>query len=1821
MQWIRDYMNLIIQTNLSPSLNSAKFITFQILIYYLQLTHFITQNYDENVFRLIKNISEICVLTPLLQSIYAVNVLTGILLILLNLLPYLIILHRKFTNEHQKVAIISKSLSQYATKLVNCYFLYFTWFLYLPQMHYIGWNFLSQKDLFLIVISTIILCISTGSLLISNIYFINFEFNEQSLRKHFTYYNCYAQLLIIPMAILNQSAESLYQLIGRIIHGIILFVLIYEAYVELPFGFSKYSTVYNRLLIMHILLFIFTSYLYSSPEQAYSLLAIMLILQPVSQYLFQTLIQHKRLKTYHNTVNQYYELLIIEDFFDLIQAAQKSKKRIIELIQKFSLHLNRCQSVKCQCKKIGAVGVLRQEDAVILTSCLFRIGFEKHRNDSKNLEIYSLKFLTFINKYRNNAPKSYQELKILFQKKREYSFYFIQISLLLQFILQAQMQKDEDYNINKDTRVSNVKLQVSKSERSIVQTLYQMEQIKQNLLPLLMQLTQFKVQFWKQYLAGKFSNFSEIEIEVKKLQLLKNQILNQLKIYQPIFYTHGRTFNVQFLKYSALIDLLLFNNVRKYFELERERREILQLEKSMNSFDITNINFFKGEAISVKVCIAQGPNIGKVLNEVISPLIPKFFGFHHFDNPMEAFLDFTKGNINTLMPTWLEPVHDEIMQNYIRRGGTARIGKYFQTFAKIYDKTLIRCQVYLAHNFSQNLTDDFTMIGCLKSLEVDQPKFIPGKEPKKIKDVAFKGTQHILFDVNGTILGITQGLYQMIERLQRIKSNQKVESLKNHSHEKSKSENSSIESESFDVYQQQWSNEMLRIDEFYQKVLIWMLLPFVPREIEQTGIEYLMDGETPPKNRYPNLVDLETSNSIVSNKETYLFIPEDINLFVSQYEKVLQKIMDDVRVQSNNFSSGSYKGMKSEYQESESLSAQQSVTIYNEKLCSFYFDQHLKSHQALQFGTTRQSEIQKTSMKPSSQSQVTLHSEEDSEQLKTKAEKIYYDKYTKYIEKITLQNFNPVPIIYSVNYEEYRYKKNDVGQKQQFFVIELVVNESQLLTTMGYKRQVRETIKQACLNFQSKRLLIEQQVQTEDSNSVQSNISEQISDHDGEIINYMFPTHPSHYYEDLYFQSPKLDQDSNQFQSNEDKNEPQKKQSINTQDSLIKGSFKLKFPERNLALKTMNKYLDRKRQQDFFNETDSKLAIDSRASQQQIQEEHQVKYSENLKLFDQNYKSIHSKMEIFKNPTSFKIQKYLLYFVLFLIIGYIILLTIAVLQQYNFNECFDLIELMLSTQQSYSQITHGLFRLELSNKFSIDKNLTEFYSLQIDSNLQNLINLQSEQLININQINFSVNQFYNIEYQMILNPTLQQTIQMSLAQFYKIKNNSANNSQVALNSIANLKEIGQLPKLAYDNCYDDQVQNEEQLQSLLTIYMLIIFFLVMLLQFLQVPLISKLKNDHRRLYKLVIKLQIYEVQDEIETYEHILSIFKKSLYEWMLIDFVQETRMFENSLDNIQFQTQQLTDQSQNLLLNNSNKKNKFKLLEKLKKQRINQFKYIIILMMGLIVILAYFLIIFFVIFILSQQLFANADFLFKFKLIQSYFINIINNIDLVSYNTYDQQSFINLMSQEEFNNYSLSLKSDQQDQYIEFNNNFASIVSDEQLQYNLQQINENNICLDQIGIACNETDSFKLNPNILQYYQHGMKYLITQIDKLIESQPHFFYDSINNNSFKQVQDFYSNNDHIVYIDYGSEILISAYAKLVETAHQEFDQALTIYKQTLLIFILSVGMMGLLIISMLGRLLLNMQQDSISTCQSSLLLISPKRYLNQNIAQLTQKKR
>ncbi|CAD8081922.1 unnamed protein product [Paramecium primaurelia] len=1873
MNWkiLGDFISLIIQTNLSPSLNNQFFTSFQITFYYLQLTYFLVSENHEYIYRLINTLSRISLITPIFIDSYSINMLIGIIIILINIVPYIIITYRKITNKNNN---ISKSILQMSTMIVNYYFLYFSWFLYLPQLYYVGWNYI-YSSASLLILASIVLILTILSLIISNVYFINFEFNEQHLRKHFSYSDLLAQLLMIPMALLYLNNDTTTQLISRILHGLILIIQIYDAYFSLPLGFSASGLILNRALMTHSVIFTFSSIKALSTASPYSLATIMLIMQPVVQYLFQILFESKRSNVYISsniTKNQYYDLLYIEDFFELSQLAQKNKQIEIEFIQKLVLHTNRCNSTKCQCRKIEPSKILQFNQIVIMISCLFKGSFEKYKHHQLNLrvfEIFSLKFLTFINKYKHNAPKSYQELKILFQKKRDYSFYFIQMCLVLQQILQAQLRKDEDYNINKDTRVSNVKLQVSKSEHSIVQDLYQMEQVKNNIIPLLLQVGQFKQQFWKSFKEGKFSEYSQIEKEVRKLQQLRDNLILQFNVYQPIFYHNGRTFNVQFLKFNALINLLLFNNLRKYFELEKERKEILQFEKSMNSFEITNINFFKGEAISVKVCIAFGPNIGKVMNKVISPLIPKFFGFGHFQHPLNSFIDYTKGNINQLMPAWLEPVHDEMMQNYIRRGVTARIGKYFQTFAKLYDKTLIKCQVYLAHNFSQELEDDFTMIGCLKSLEEEQPKFI-GDDGKRLKNVAFKGYQYVLFDLNGNIMGITRGIYKMIEKMQRLVVNKgtyhEIDQLKS-SNNISKSDNSSQESESYNAFDQKWSNIELSIDDFYGKVFIWMILPFISREIESTGIEFLMNGQTPPKNRYQNLTDLDISNLLVQNKETYLFIPEDINLFVQQYEKILQKIVDDVRVQSNNFSSGSaYKAQKSDYQEIDQFNT---VTIFNEKLCVFFYDEHLKRHQTLNFGQTRQSEMVKVQGKPSSRSSIqekqssNSESQEDSEQLKTRAERIYQDRYSRYIEKFSPQDFHPVPVMYSVSYEEYRYRKNEIDHKQQIFVVELVVNEQQLLNTeKGYRRQLRDTIKQIYQNYQSKKQLLEQQTDEEDSISVQANFSEQKSVHDKEITNYQFPSHPSHYFDDAFLFdnkevlitdqifSPKQDDKGDFFllsnrskqskpllevtERNSKDSNRKNKASIQSEhsvgDAQFKGS-KLNITEKEIAQSVFIKFSQRKKQQEFYNENESKLPQESKDSQQQIFEEYQVKYTENLKLFETQYNLVQSQLNIISNPYSYRIQKYLFSATFILIICFIILISTSTQGQYDLTNCLNLIELMITTQTSFSQITHSLYRNEITNQLQIKdmEILKQFYNNQFFGQLQELINIQNDYVIKINQANLNVEQFFDIENRILKNITLQEVIQLSLGQFYKLKQTNNNHSfivdsSMTFSSVANLKEIGELPQKAHQQCYQENLNDHQYSQNILIVYMVITFFLVMMLQFTQIPLISKLRRNHRTLYKEIIKLQPLEVNEEIDIYDGVVNIFKRSIYEWMLIDFVQETQMFDINRQRKSIAHTPGLQKINNPDLgqsSNSNKKNTNKLMEKLKKSKMNQNKYISILMAGLLVILAYFLVVFLIIFMLSKDIISNIDTIFQSKLAQSSIINLINNVDLLAYSTLSNNIYDNIMNISQFQTYSEVLSDNSTDMFFEkYKNQLLSSFVDESLYNNFNILNEKNICTQEVGIDCSLTDAISLNPGIIANYEQGMKSLLTQVSTIIAQYPQFYETDNIQNSEQILIEFYNNQYHILYIDYGSEILIKAYKQLISIEKDLFNQLLDVYKKLLLIFTLSVGLFGLIIILFLGKYLLKMQKDSIDTCLTALLLVSPKRYLSKQLGLVIQKK-
>ncbi|CAD8063475.1 unnamed protein product [Paramecium primaurelia] len=1864
MKWeyFKQYQGLIIQTNLSPTINNFSYAKFQIAVYFLQLSQFLIDDSKEQVFSLIKSFTKICLICPYFMNNKDINILIGIVITVLNCLPYIIITYRFIMKSHNSVDSISKSVLDLTTIIINNYFLNFTWLFYVSQLYYICWNLLNVSDPFLLLLSIINLLIALGSLLISNIYFINYEFFQQSLRKYFNYINIIAQLLLIPLIFMSIRNQFIFVLVSKIIFGLFICMLIGEAIIEYPFGFSAYAKLYNKGLTTFTIVYLITTIQKAFSINSYSCIVIFLILLPVSQHLTSALIEMKR-QTVYQTIskqNQYFELLYIENMFELNGEAQKCKQKEIEYITKFCMHHSHCRQNKCQCKKIGFEKIIKLDQTVIFVSCLFKRSFDKHKSTVQkrigDFEVLSLKFLTFINKFKRNGPKTYQELKVLFQKQREYSFYFIQMCLFLQFIIQAQMQKDEDYNINSESRsrISNVKLQVSKSERSIVQNLYQMEQVKQNMLPLLIQICQFKSGFWKQIQEGKIATFIEIEKQLQQLQILQQQITKEYNRYCSIFFVNGRTYNVQFLKFDALIQLILYNNARAYYDMEKDCKEILAYERSMSTFEITNINFFKGDAISVKVCIAFGPNIGKVRNKVISPLIPRFFGFAD----MASFIDYTKGNINPLMPNWLLGVHDEMMQNYIRRGSTQRIGKYFQTFAKLCDQTLIRCQVYLAHNFSPDLEADFSMIGCLKRLEQDE--IDPKDESKRLRNLIFKGQQHVLFDIYGNLMGITQGLYKMIDRMQRKlkdnnnNNNNKQDEVKQKSFENDESSEDS-DSEVFDVYEIKWSNQPLTIEDFYLKVLIWMLFPFITAEIEQTGIEYLMNGQIPPKGKYPNPIDLESSNTVVSNKETYMFIPEDINLFVQQYNKVLGKINEDEKIQTSNFS---LSGKRAQYIESESINAKQQVTVFNEKLCSFFFEEFLRKHQQLVLGNFSRQDMRMSNlnqMTTTIQNSEKVDSSSESEgQLKTRAEQMYYDKFQNYIQRITTQDFNPIPVIYSINYEEFRYKKNEIENKVQMFVIELTVNEQQLASMeKGYRKQLRDTLKQmqaqmkqektenlnrGSTNVKQSQNQSQIEVISEDSMSLQGNFSEKV-EQDDQISLYKFLSHPSKIEEYCFSDQNILTDQCILTSAKEEQNKllltnrkslqlleygiysAKSNGTENQFEQQSKNNF-LKASEKEAASKVVLKLSQKSRQQKFYNELEQKV-IQSNQDKEREKVENEDSYLIQLKNFDENYKAINQKINEFQYPNSYKFQNYILFATLLLVIVYILLVSIAVWNQYDYGDCMSLIQILLKFQKTYSLITHGLFRIQYSYDFNITNfdQLHVFYDKQIFQEVDQLINFSNTQKNTINDIDIQLSIFYDIDNSTKLNLSITETIQKSLAQFYKVVENKVTTDyelqiQFIQSSVANLKEIGQLPQLAFDSCYDTKIDKERYYQQLLIIFMVIIFLLVLILQSSQIPMISTLGKYKKKLYMALLDINQLQFAQEQESFDALASTLKKSVYDWMMIDFIVEGKIFD--IEPLYLNGFSSDNASTNYIDNqNRTKQEKNKLIKKLKGSNIQQIRYIILLIIDLVVIMSYFLVIFLIIFILTDQLLSGLELLFKYQTLQSSFINVLNNADLVAYKSLSNSSlYYNIISQSEFLNYSQVLQGTEQDFFLQYDNNIIVSLTDENINQKIEFMNQQSICNTQYALDCQSTLVGIYNEQILAYYQQGLKSLFVQVYKIIQQYPQFYQGNQINNSLTDFSNFVETSDHIAYLDYGTDLIITAYSSIVDMAQEQFDIQISKYQQTLIIFILSIGILGLIIKAFLGRMLMRMQKQSIDTCQASLLLLSPRRYTQKSIAKL-----
>lgn len=76
------------------------------------MSFFLVSENHEYVYRLINSLAEISLLTPLFIEKYNINILIGIIIILVEVGPYIIILYRRIKSNSRNMKNISKNILQ-----------------------------------------------------------------------------------------------------------------------------------------------------------------------------------------------------------------------------------------------------------------------------------------------------------------------------------------------------------------------------------------------------------------------------------------------------------------------------------------------------------------------------------------------------------------------------------------------------------------------------------------------------------------------------------------------------------------------------------------------------------------------------------------------------------------------------------------------------------------------------------------------------------------------------------------------------------------------------------------------------------------------------------------------------------------------------------------------------------------------------------------------------------------------------------------------------------------------------------------------------------------------------------------------------------------------------------------------------------------------------------------------------------------------------------------------------------------------------------------------------------------------------------------------------------------------------------------------------------------------------------------------------------------------------------------------------------------------------------------------------------------------------
>ncbi|EAR82350.2 transmembrane protein, putative (macronuclear) [Tetrahymena thermophila SB210] len=742
------------------------FYCFMIQILFHQIAGYIFSNFEdkplsEQKVSFVAHINEIAPITFLLffkgndtLSLICfafMQLLMYFYFIYVGILTYLKNFKKYFYQKNQKVF-------RQTNQFLNVFFTFYWWLFFTPYIEINSGMLVCGDNSFLVqfrgkscsgkspiitILSVIGLFLTITTAFIIVYFFRNYEFNEQNLLKrrfHFIIlFQLVGRFLLTFFYYLNLPSVLVFK---HIVAQEIGICFLYDTLMNWPFSNHTVAKFYScascifEISIVLCNLWMFSSFM-PSTEFFYYLVFLGLLssalMTQMWRFKYETImrIDQDKFQLFFKQSD-----FILEEMVRLLLDSQRDETSKFKLFEILIFHQKVCKDPECYCQKNNfknqSNNDLDEEKVFKLIDSIFKwiLASKTLQKNLDEFEHLSLKYISYLAKYRNNTSRAYYELKSILSQRSNISFYFKIISKILSKSIENQMEQQYiKNNVNQEYR-----------EDLDLTVVWKMEELKQNFVPKISQALNHKVVYWEKMKQG----FSKME-DCMKYSIEKIQDIERLdKFFQLELSRMGSDEKSCYIYYKicSMFEILVRNQIVSAMKLELNANELRKRDQSKPSDQIHNFKLAKQQVISFLVSFSK--DRGRIVSKKTA-YTAKFFGYQQDE------VDNIK-YINDLMPKYISNIHNQLMENMNWKGTSKYIKGSIKSYYSDKNGFIYPIKTFLDHSFGH--FDDFCLLSSVLKVTTSN--------------------DFIVFDETGKILGISESIYQKLFSSEKRMSIQKL---------------------------------------------------------------------------------------------------------------------------------------------------------------------------------------------------------------------------------------------------------------------------------------------------------------------------------------------------------------------------------------------------------------------------------------------------------------------------------------------------------------------------------------------------------------------------------------------------------------------------------------------------------------------------------------------------------------------------------------------------------------------------------------------------------------------------------------------------------------------------------------------------------------------------------------------------------------------------------------------------------------------------------------------------------------------------------------